>query len=347
MKNVLLPDDTAVLKGVGIICIVLHNFCHWLPGCALENEYVFYAGRVSRFVDMMVHGSDVVLNIFSFAGHYGVSIFLFVSGYGLVRKYETLSENVGILPFLWYNVKKLWWLLGLGMLLWFASDMYLHHWHWAHHWYNVVQMLTFTGNLFPGADLLLGPWWYFSLTMQLYVVYRVFLYKQGWIPLGIVSTLCVGALMLAVHLNDMELLNYLRYNFVGSMLPFAMGITLARTQRLYYDVTYALICLVVWIACWFEPMSWIAAPIFIVFAVMPLVDMKGTVRAAMIWTGHLSAFLFVVHPIVRPYFINSVNAGGNRYLNLVLYLLCSFLLALVYRRVTNWAKRWLQIKCMG
>ncbi len=338
MKHQLDINDSNVLKAVAIMGIMLHNFCHWLPGCAIENEYTFSSERTFRFIELLTQGQHVMLNFFSFAGHYGVPLFLFVSGYGLVRKYETKPDNISIPAFIWYNVKKLWWLLGLGLLLWFVSDMYLHQWHWAHHWYNVLQLVTFTGNLFPNADLLLGPWWYFSLTMQLYIVYRLFFYKRGWMSLTVVTVLCCGAVYYALRTDNMALLNYLRYNFVGSILPFTLGITLARTG-VYYNGTYAWICLAMWVACWFDPMSWMAAPVFIVLAALPLVDIKGAWRDYLIRIGQLSAFLFVVHPIVRPYFINNVKAGSDPYLNLAIYLLLSFILAYLYRTILKLFKK--------
>lgn len=229
MKHQLDLNDIAVLKGFAIMSIILHNFCHLLPDCAVENEYTFSVERTNRFIELLMQGQHVVLNCFSYAGHYGVAIFLFISGYGLVKKYESRDENIGIGHFMWYNARKLWWLVSLGLVAWFVSDLYLHQWQWAHHWYNVLQLLTFTGNLFPNADLLLGPWWYFSLTMQLYLVYRLFLYKRGWLSLSVVTAVCIAMLAVALFTGNTEMLNYLRYNFVGSMLPFAMGISIART----------------------------------------------------------------------------------------------------------------------
>ena len=34
-------QDTGALKGIAILCIAIHNFCHWLPMAVHENEYVF------------------------------------------------------------------------------------------------------------------------------------------------------------------------------------------------------------------------------------------------------------------------------------------------------------------
>ena len=35
------------LRGVAILGIVLHNYCHWLPGIVRENEYLFRASNAS------------------------------------------------------------------------------------------------------------------------------------------------------------------------------------------------------------------------------------------------------------------------------------------------------------
>lgn len=342
MRKKLSLSDVAVLKGIAIVSIVLHNFCHLLPGCAKENEYTFSAERTYRFLDLLQHGESVVLNIFSYAGHYGVPVFLFLSGYGLVKKYEQGNgKELGFLSFVWYNVRKLWWLLGLGLCLWICSDLYLHQGHWGHHWYNVLQMVTFTGNLFPETDLLLGPWWYFSLTMQLYVVYRLFLYKRGWVSLTLVVCLCIGALLLAARVHfplHFDLFNYLRYNFVGWMIPFALGVSMARTG-LYYSKSYTVVCLLMLVACWFDETSWLFSPVFVVLAVLPCVEMSGGWRRGFAYMGSLSAYLFVVHPIVRPYFLNMAGAGWSPYLCVALYFVVSLCVAILYRRAVMFLKR--------
>ena len=82
-------QDTGALKGIAILCIAIHNFCHWLPMAVHENEYVF---RLEDSLKLLHHVQmlhpQVLLNVFSHFGHYGVPVFLFLSGYGLVCKYE-------------------------------------------------------------------------------------------------------------------------------------------------------------------------------------------------------------------------------------------------------------------
>ena len=87
-------QDTGALKGIAILCIAIHNFCHWLPMAVHENEYVF---RLEDSLKLLHHVQmlhpQVLLNVFSHFGHYGVPVFLFLSGYGLVCKYERSHSN--------------------------------------------------------------------------------------------------------------------------------------------------------------------------------------------------------------------------------------------------------------
>ena len=82
-------QDTGALKGLAILCIAIHNFCHWLPMAVHENEYVFRLEDSFKLLHYVENfRPHVLLNVFSHFGHYGVPVFLFLSGYGLVCKYE-------------------------------------------------------------------------------------------------------------------------------------------------------------------------------------------------------------------------------------------------------------------
>ena len=318
-------------KGLAILMIVLHNFCHLLPGAAVENEYVFLAERTWRFFSLLSEGNHVGLNLFSYIGHYGVPLFLFVSGYGLVRKYEQTSPmGISIVGFMGKHAVKLWWLLVPGLLVWLPSDLFLHHGEWAHKWTDVVYMLAYISNLFPHPDLLLGPWWYFSLTMQLYFIYRLFLYRRSDVWLYGVTLVCLLLELYALSVENMPMLNYLRYNAVGSVLPFACGILIARRGCVISGKGTWLAWLVL-VASWTDGLLWAFSPLFFIWAVIPLLDKQGVWGNVLGSIGQLSAYVFVVHPIVRPYFLQAVKEGCSVYLSLAGYLFLAFLLALVFR----------------
>ena len=93
--------ECAALRGLAIIGIFLHNYCHWLPGIVRENEYQFFQRNVDG-LGRVISNPDWLLpmHIVSFFGHYGVPLFFFLSGFGLVKKYEAplLSPQLGGRP---------------------------------------------------------------------------------------------------------------------------------------------------------------------------------------------------------------------------------------------------------
>ena len=86
----------ACMRGLAIIGIFLHNYCHWLGPMVKENEYTFNAENVTRMNYALVHpDAQLPMHLLSFFGHYGVPVFLFLSGYGLFKKYQDVQAPVG------------------------------------------------------------------------------------------------------------------------------------------------------------------------------------------------------------------------------------------------------------
>lgn len=345
MKSSLTLNDTALLKGFAIAAIVLHNFCHWLPQCVLENEYTFHAAQGWKLVGALCSGQHVVLNLFSFFGHYGVPVFLFLSGYGLVRKYEREgAPAVGVWAFMKRHAVKLWRLLALAFVVWIVQDLIVHDGALTVQWQDVLGLLTFTVNLFPRPHLhqLLGPWWFFSLMMQLYLVYRLLLYRRGLLPLAALTVACVLLQLGVLTWGDekQEWLNYLRYNFVGGVLPFAAGIAMAR-YGLKAGWGLTVVSVLVVLGASFNGVLWTVAPLFVATASLQLTGMRGWLRRAMEWTGRLSAMIFVVHPIVRSWFIAWARGSEQPYAALAVYMVVTVAVALIYRKAMQrvWTKK--------
>ncbi len=86
-------DDCQVMKGLAIICIVLHNYCHLLPSAAKENEFHFSEENNLYFYTHII-SSDFIIQFFSYWGHLGVPIFIFLTGYGLTKKYDNTNKII-------------------------------------------------------------------------------------------------------------------------------------------------------------------------------------------------------------------------------------------------------------
>ncbi len=350
-----------MLKGLGILLIVTHNYMHWLPDCVDENEYTFSIERIDKLVEYLGQGGPhVVLNLLSHFGHYGVAIFLFLSGYGLTKKYEPMSGNqlnatprIGIVPFVFRHALKLWKLMVPVVVLFVATQLY--HGTWNRPWTRLLPLLGFYSNLQPERDLLLGPWWWFSLMMQLYIVWRLFIYRNGKSMLYTVIGLCLATQIAATWIERGNLASYdtltsyLHYNFPCSMLAFGLGVAHAR-YNLY------------WLRQWWSPLVglsliiigafnagiWCISPAGIVMIAATFahnVDSRLRTRERwcitplriLVFLGEISAWLFALHPIVRIYPIRMARTGGDLdvYLSIVIYLAVSILLAWLFFMFTK------------
>lgn len=243
MEKIVSRRDSAFLKGFAILAIVLHNFCHWIPGSVIENEYNFSVQNSVDLIDILRNGGPhLVLNLFSYFGCYGVPVFLFISGYGVVKKYEKTGGMSDTFPSTWrftrYNALKLWRLMLVGVLLLYIYET-MFTTGWRHGYMNIVWLFGFLSNFFPQAnigvipkqDLLLGPWWYFSLTMQMYMLYRLWYFGRGKKAIIASALVCIVLQVLAVTVfgnESQDMLHYMRYTLLACLLPFALGVWTSR-----------------------------------------------------------------------------------------------------------------------
>ena len=112
------------MKGIAILAIMLHNYCHWLKDIIRENEYTWLQWKCDRLWTVIQQPDEFLpMHLLSFFGHYVVPVFLFLSGFGLVMKYErgTLPE-VGIWRFVRYNYLKLFRIMIVGFVLFTMLD---------------------------------------------------------------------------------------------------------------------------------------------------------------------------------------------------------------------------------
>ena len=54
-RELLSRTESAALRGIAILGIILHNYCHFLGFAVKENEYKFDPARPMQFFDKPVH----------------------------------------------------------------------------------------------------------------------------------------------------------------------------------------------------------------------------------------------------------------------------------------------------
>ncbi len=167
-------EDNLVLKGIGILAIVLHNYFHLLVPVK-ENEFSFDFARFVIFLETLRDPRLAVQAIFAYWGHYGVQIFIFLSAYGLATRYW--DQPMSWRKFIWSRVKKIYPTFLLAVLLWalligvIARDPGPIGLLWKN---APALLLTLLGveNLTPGFGLPpVGPWWFLPFIMQVYCLW--------------------------------------------------------------------------------------------------------------------------------------------------------------------------------
>lgn len=340
--------ECAALRGLAIIGIFLHNYCHWLGPVVKENEYTFSQHNVDWLTAVMASPDGLLpAHLVSFFGHYGVPVFLFLSAYGLELKYGR-SLYAPAFRFVAYHWKKLFSMMIVGFVSFTIVDaMTPGRWHYT--LTQVVAQLAMVNNLLPDPDhnIWPGPFWFFGLMLQLYAVYRLLLYKRHWAWTVGAMVVCLGVQL--AFAPESEALNWYRYNFMGGMLPFGLGLLYARYgNRIILTHLNTLSLLVSVVFCGFLVM-WMSAS-YLLWSVVPLVvcilcvyvvkllsqaarrPVGAWLMARLVWMGEISAALFVIHPVLRKVFI-PISRHGDIYTGLLLYAIAAIGAAWLIRLV--------------
>lgn len=361
-RQILTRNECNALRGLAIIGIFLHNYCHWLGPIVKENEYQYFQKNIDAFNVALSHpDQNLPMHLLSFFGHYGVPIFLFLSAYGLVMKYErrpnvSLNSHSStsvikfelsqIWDFIRYHYLKLFKIMIVGFVAFTMVDA-ITPGRFHYDFLGVVAQLFMFNNILPSPDKIIwpGPYWFFGLMLQLYIVYRLFLYRRHW---GVTVAFIIICELIQLSCNpEGEALNRWRYNFIGGMLPFGIGLLTARHGEPFtYQLSAIIILPSIFMVYYFSEgfFNWTIVPLAVVFTNVCLVKLLQPTKKNILtpltnavfrflqWMGNISAALFVCHPITRKIFI-PISRRGDFYTGLLLYIIASICLAWLFNEL--------------
>ncbi len=342
IANMIIDKKTSLrMRGIGILLICLHNLLH-LDTDVLECEFEFYEERALRFVGGLNDGFwKVTEYCFSYMGWYGVTIFLFLSGYGLACKYEAAEGTLKPWPYLCHHFKKLLLLL-LPAYFFFILDYFPKGIMSAG---DIIAQLTLTINLFDARAITPGIYWYFGVAMQLYIFYLLFYYKRSENLLLVLSALSLLAGCYFACNEQLSEAHYqIRHNFPLWLSVFTFGIWMARhsstpllrKMNQHWLLSVAGLTLL-WLLSSVWSWLWVLSPLFAVSATLLL--SRHCKSGAIAWVGGISAGIFVCHPILRMFALKGFEHGMNRLLVCSLYVALSILTGWIYTHLYKKASR--------
>ena len=328
------------MRGIAIVFIVLHNLLHLLLPTT-ENEFVFSIDRSNTFAKVASEFPVTLWqDIFSFLGWYGVAVFLFLSGYGLTLKYGFNTEQpFKADTFIWKHLKRLFLLMILPYTLFAIIKLQ------ASQYLNVFLQLTFLSNIFKPKRIFPGIFWFFGLIAQLYVLFAIIRNSNNKNSRNkVLLSICVLSTILMFFLpGDSKIMNHIRHNFIGWLLPFSMGVWFAEHKSLkklfdscWKNVAWVTICGLLVVISNFNYYTWFISPAFAIMASIGLSKILARcniIDKCCIWLGTLSSFLFAVHPTIRFLCLKYFKSEMTHTPYILGYLLASILLALIYRAI--------------
>lgn len=332
-----------MLRGLAIILIVLNNFGHKVNGVHPDNEFNYDYGRVLGFWDSLMNHSYVLpLELLSFYSPFGVMLFIFLSGYGLVLKYEKGNgQSISNKSFVVDHYKKLFLMQAKGLA--FFLLLYL-----LYDSKEVISFLPFfkqlllTGNIFSHYFIIPGPYWFFCMILEMYLLYRFVFYRCSSSIMMLIVLVSL-AIMGFLEPNG-KIITYIRMNIGLALLPFSLGILTARHWRKdIIDLDSKLKCVCYFIITFvfltlskFSFYSWLLMPIFIIVTSIALVKLlvkNWTITQILAWFGGLSGVMFVIHPALREILITRANENGQCYEVLFIYFFLTIVLSIMLKPV--------------
>ncbi len=348
-------EQTTLLKGVGILLIVLHNFFHWIAPSVGENEFDFSHHRIfdlfRELIDKPLEGINL---FFSYFGHFGVQIFVFISGYGLAKSLSKRSQK--FFPFFGRRLAKLYPAFFISFILTLCILSFITQTIAIPYPSRLISNLLMMQTLIPGEAFgISGPWWFYALIVQLYLLsiplFKL-IQKFSWKALLTILALAYSSIFLFNGLFEDRSI-YIMANTSGHIAEFALGMYLALyPQRISRKITIP-IALAVFIGGNFfyplYPFTFISiAFLQVVFFRQLFQSLPSLINRILLFFGELSMYMFAINGILRTKPVGWAEMGemsaGKTLLTAIVFLATVIIVAYCIRLISRPIERLLERK---
>ncbi len=313
IKNYLSKEDTNSIKGIAILCIVLHNTLHYLQPHIGENEFDFGINHWIGFVTNSISSPSEFVNLFfSLFGHYGVQAFILISGYGLTK--SMLIKRRDWLTFVVNRICKLLPLVLIGLALaiafFFLSENRCPN---NNEWLMMFHKLTFLHTLIPNESLTIsGPWWFLGLIFQLYLLFPLLfnlVQRYNTKALTVISTISITLIFLINYEITNPACSCLMKNAPAHLSEFTLGIWLANNQDKkmpnWIGITALTTLILGNVYKFIYPFTYLSASVLTIWLI-PI--FKRCSKSHIIsFIGSISMLMFISNGFVRDFILNNIE----------------------------------------
>jgi len=339
-----------LLRSFAILTILTHNFLHWIHNNPGENEFNDHSSRGQIFLtELSNNPSDFIRLLSTFFGHYGVQIFIFLSGYGLTIKYKNSPPSY--LPFLKKRLTSLYpsiiiaalsYLLYESIRLGFTTVI-------STQGINLIRQVTGISNFIPeNIYHPIGPWWFISLILQFYLIAPPIIHYTRRLPVSIPLILITLSLILEYTLSS-TLTKYFNLNInhtiIGHLDTISLGILIAYKPPKKIPTLTTIIAITLTILGNFNAALWPLTSLTSVIASIPILRMiiqkikaNSLTHKFLNLTGNISLLLFLTNGYLRKPLITYAQQHTSPITHLfylLVFLILTYTISLTLNQLLN------------
>ncbi len=346
------PQSTTRIKGAAMLLLIAHNFQYLVSDLPGVNEFCFDIKNVEAVLRAISNTPlQSIQLIVGFAGHYAAPVFIFLSGYGLTERYS--HTPLRYRTFVMRRLVRIYPTFILAIVLWILSRG------WAagpyafamQHGKSILLKLALISNWVPGEQLsLVGPWWFFPLVFQLYLVFP-FLVRMN--PKELLLVASAGFFLSAAFNEFSGRTGYLYATPLGHLPEFCLGLWFSKKRT--SSISWAVMgvgALLLLLGNWFA-LVWYPTHVSSVLVLLGTWERASALLSrwffldrALAFVGSLSFELFLVNGFLREPFLSWARESGpgipHIFMGSLSLLVCLFT-ALVLQRIVdrlNVPNRW-------
>lgn len=334
--------DTLLLKGLAIIAIVFHNYFHWLYTGTKENEFNF---SPENFTNMLVaigeNHWEFIHAFFTYFGHFGVVVFIFISAYGLAKSHPNINHPF---PFVVARFKKIYPSLIIALIMWlifFGRKQGLTMGPILYFWDNVDSisyLLLGISNLIPGYALKpVGPWWFIPFILQFYILFPFLIQLLSKFHSAALLLSLLG-LLLNIFVNPL-LIEHFEINLLftpfGHLPEICLGIYAVKNKISFNVLSISVVLVLFGLSNLYE-FWWafhnITALILLLWLYSFVKEFCGKcefIDRSLAFVGIYSMGLFLINGFLRSPFVGTA-AGYNSLAIEVLFGIANFIVCLIF-----------------
>lgn len=334
--------DSLILKGIAMIFIIIHNY--WNIGIHLENEFNFDSENIFNFYNNVIRAPFFLKlrSLSSFLFHYGVQIFIFLSGYGL---YHSYVKNPKPFKFIYTRLQNNFYLMVFGLISFVVIRYFF-----INQTYNNKDLLWWFFGKATSLDNLTSffpiqinsPWWFFGLIIQLYIITPILIKivnKWSWTGFFTICVVCYFILYLNIY-TDLISINLFR-NAPAHIPEFTFGLIVAK-QPLNFNNKWILLLIpsfiLTQIYSFLFPYSFIIITLTFLSIYTAIKSyLPNFINIVLAFVGSISMIIFCIHGDMRDYGFMSLQYKPEYYLIVYIFtvILCSYILFKIYQKVID------------